>query len=182
MPKSLLDRIRLTEPAGRVIPWPGKMEEGSQERILLRVLSRFDFESAHLETIDYFRDRSKGKSKAAVDTHSDAFNARERSALLFRALRDGNATDSPIAATTDELDSLPPEMLNYLWLEWQTVQSDQFAVPSSDEEVQRLIEELKKNIHSAPLVGLPLTMLLRLTRTLASRYCDLLTVSSGASG
>jgi hypothetical protein len=159
------------------------MEDDSQERILLRVLSRFDFESAHLETIDYFRALAKSKSKgAAVDTHSDAFNARERSALLFRALRDGNATDSPIAATTDELDSLPPEMLNYLWVEWQTAQSDQFAAPSSDEEVDRLIEELKKNIPSAPLAGLPLTGLLRLTRTLASRYFDLLNASSGASG
>lgn len=161
MAKAFLKRIQPSRDRSKPVDWPFPVE-GERPKVKVRVLSQTEVEAAHLATIDHFKAR-----KPAVSVLDIPFAARERAEVVFRAYsQDGE----PLARDTDELvDELTKEAVSELYNTWSQFQVDVTAAPHTSEEMDELVEYLKKSGDPARLSGFPSTWLIELITTLASR-------------
>jgi hypothetical protein len=156
---SLLSRIEPARPREKTIPWPIETK-GERPSVVLRVLGNFERERAYLETLEYF------KGKSGIKPTDGVFINREKSALIARACTDEDG--APIG-TVDEVHALPSVERDLLYAEWQALQQDVAPGEWSEEELLRLVEELKKNSPREVLVGSPSSLLIALITTLVDQ-------------
>lgn len=171
MARSFLKRVSPSRSRERVIDWPFPVEGDERPKVRLRVLGADKLEAANLDALDHFANRGKGLAK--VDEKSDAFAARERTALVFHAVQVKDDDEwVPIADSVDELAEESPEVITTLYHEWSQFQAEVTVRPMTSDEFKAFVEELKKNTLSVPLSGFPLSWLIELVRGLASQLAS----------
>lgn len=166
---SFLERVQPSRARSRLIDWP--FETAEPVKVRMRVLGVDALEAANLEAVDHFK-----ALKAKVAQSEDAFVMRERVGLIWRAFETEDG--EPIAESADELGKQPSELLAPLYAEWSRFQAEIAARPMKQEQLDELIEGLKKNTLGEVLPALPSSWLIKLITTLASQ----LVASTTASG
>lgn len=176
MARSFLSRVSPSRSRTKVIDWPFPVE-GETPKIRLSVLGADKLEAANLDALDHFANRGKGKEK--VGATSDAFLARERTALVWHAVQaqDDAGVWKPIAESVDELAEEPSEVITALYQEWSQFQADTTARPMTEAQMVAFIEELKKNTLAVPLSGFPSSWLIELVTGLVSQLRNSTTAS-----
>ncbi len=175
MKKSFLERIQPSRQRWKLVDWPFPIE-GDRERLKLRVLGENELEAAHLATVDHFKTR-----KPVVVESSSAFKAREQIEIVWRAfsskpedMADAEFGKSakpgdPIADDSDGMALEPKAIIDELFTTYVQFQADVATAPYTAEDMEALIELLKKNTGTDLLYALPSSWLNELCRTLASR-------------
>ena len=166
MARSFLDRFSPNRDQSKVIDWPFEADGEERPKVRVAVLGDDKMEEAHLATLDHVTDE-KGESTVTEDDL--AFRIRERVAQVWLAYSDAE-TGKPITDSIDELAKAPREAITVLYVLWTEVQSSAVVVPRSKEDIEGLVEELKKKPQEAPLNGLSSRTLIALLRTLASQF------------
>jgi hypothetical protein len=168
--KSFLSRVSPSRARTRVMDWPFPVEGDEQPKIRICVLGADKLEQANLEAHDHFAKAKKGK----VDEKSEAFVARERTALIWHAVQAKNDAGDwePLADSVDELAKEAPEVIMALYYEWHAFQAEVAVRPMSSAQFETLVEELKKNTRELPLSELPTSWLIKLCRGLASQLAS----------
>jgi hypothetical protein len=162
VPKAFLKRIQPARERWKLLEWPFAVDGEDRPKVKMCVLSQTEAEAAHLATIDHFKAR-----KPAVSVLDLPFAARERAEIVFRAYSDEGEA---LARNVDELtDELSKDAILELYNTWSQFQSDVTAAPHTSQEMDELVEYLKKSGDPARLSGFPSTWLIGLITTLASR-------------
>jgi hypothetical protein len=161
--QSFIERFALNRPRSKTIHWPFAVNEGeTRPRVRLRVLGTHELEAAYLATRDYF---AAGKKKVAPN--DAAFVVREHVELVWIAFADDDG--QPLAPSASDLAKEPSELLEPLYAQWSTFQSEVAGAELKQEDLDGLIDELKKNTQGDLLAALPSTWLRSLLRTSVSQ-------------
>jgi hypothetical protein len=166
--KSFLERIQPSRQRWKLVEWPFPVD-GERPKLKVRVLGQDDETAAYLATVDHFKGR-----KPKVEENSPAFAVREHAELVWRAYSDN---DEPIADDVEELCKQPPQVIAELYATYSQHCRDVGADGLSSEQLEALVEELKKNSLTVRLSAFPSNWLIALTTTLASRLRDSMPVS-----
>lgn len=158
--KSFLKRIEPSRPRSKMIEWPFPVEGEEKLKVKVCVLGLNELEAAHLATVDHFKDR-----KPPVREDSAVFVSRERVELIYRAF----SVDGEPLGDVDELAEEPPEVLMELHMTRSQFQADAAVAPHTPQEMDDLVELLKKNMEPARLYGFPSTWLIELITTLVGQ-------------
>lgn len=160
MAKSFLERIQPSRQRWKMVEWPFPVE-GERPQVRLRVLGQDEVEQAYLATCDHF----KG-IKRKVEVGDVAFAAREHAEIVWRAYSiDGD----PLAADAAEMAKQPKTVLDVLYATYSQFHADVAAMPHTAEDMDGLVDLLKKNMDADLLSALPSSWLIELVRTLASQ-------------
>jgi hypothetical protein len=162
MERQFIDEVQPNRPRSKTIDWPFPYDGDKPPQVVMRVLGCDELEAAYLETVDHFEALERDLKPEDI-----GFRARERAGLVLRAYR--TVDDRQIANSTDELMRKPSEIRDGLYLEWSRFQSEVTVRPATSEQLEQLVDALKKNFRSVPLNALPSTWLIALITTLASQ-------------
>lgn len=165
---SFLDRVQPNRSRAKLIDWP--FETAEPVKVRVRVLGCDELEAANLEAADHFREL-----KAKVAQTDDAFVSRERIGLVWRAYETEDG--EPLAESAEEMAKQASEVIAPLYAEWSRFQAEIATRPIKQEQLDELIEGLKKNTLGAVLPVLPSSWLIALCTTLASQLVDSTTAS-----
>lgn len=157
---SFIERIQPSRARSKLIDWP--FETAEPVKVRMRVLGADELEAANIEAADHFR-----ALKAKVAQTDDAFVARERIGLLWRAFETDDG--DKLAADSEELARQPQEVLGPLYSEWSRFQAEVTVRPMKQEELDAFVDALKKNTLGGALDALPSSWLIALATTLASQ-------------
>lgn len=163
MSKAFLRRIEPSRSREKVIEWPFPVE-GERPKLTMRVLGFDEIEVAHLAAVDHFK-----AIKRKIEETDSAFLAREALEKVFRAFKHEG---EPIADSVDDLAKQPVSIVLELHSTWSSFQAEVAAVPLTQDDLNAVIAELKKNTSAAQLQGWPSSWLIGLITTLASRPVD----------
>jgi hypothetical protein len=167
-------------PKSKVILWPLPSDD-PERKVRIKILGCRLLEKAHVLAEDYFKEQvKKGNMAEPPDEDSDVFRQKERCAQVYLAYETLGDDPQPIADDAGEVFDFPPEIVGPLVREWNAFQSSITARPMSKEDKEAYIEELKKNYRSEILAVLPLTWLIELSSSLASRLASLTPPSGGS--
>jgi hypothetical protein len=174
--RSFLERVNAGRPSSRIIAWPfpSPLNIGEEPKVRVKVLGKNVLEEAYFAVLLHFSGR-----KPKVTYLDPAFVQRERTELVFRAFEDAE-TGLPIAASVDALADEPAEVLDVLYEEWRSVQRDATGAAPAQDDIDALVEHLKKNIQGVPLEGLASCCLIALVRTMADQLANSPTTRSGS--
>jgi hypothetical protein len=176
MAKNFLDRFSPNRQRSKLIDWPFAVEGEEVPKVRVSVLGEDKMEAAALATVDYFRTLkqetkdSEGKVKQVtrkIEDDDPVFAMRERVSQVWHAFTDENG--QPLTKTIDDMAKESRHVLTALWAIWAELQSDVAMAPSTERDLNAVMEDLKKNTHAARLDGLSLSTLQTLARTLADQ-------------
>ncbi len=163
--KSFLDRVQPNRMRSKLVTWPFPVEEGEPPKVRVKVLGAHELEAAHLATADYFRAKKK-----PVKTTDGAFVAREHIELVWRAFSDEDG--QPLADTAAEMSTQPAEVFSELYAEWSAFQAEVAARPLNQEQLDELVDGLKKNILPEALSAWPSIWLQQVITTLVAQSAN----------
>ena len=160
-----MDLLELVSPARtreKLVDWPLPIDGGAKVRVWVRVLGVDEMEGAYCDALAYFK-----KKKVAVKPTDTIMVVREHTELIFRAFMTEDR--KPIASSADAVAKYPSEILSALYEIYSDFQQSLSVVPPSQEALDLIVEELKKNTRTLPLAALHSTWLIGLISTLVSR-------------
>lgn len=152
---------------------------GTDNEVVLRVLSNAERQDAVFAAEEHFKSRKIEIAATCLDAYEDERTTQ----LLFRALRDCDNSENTFASSADSLrENLTREEKEFLTSEYTTFEQE--CSPAiekmSDEDFEKLWEELKKNPEPV-LSFLNSGTLRRLIIFLASRQQNSQTASCSTS-
>ncbi len=168
-----LDELKQNSEACKVVKFPG-----TDIDVKLRLLSNGEMQAAVFATEKLFKVNDLVCNMGTVDAYEDD----KTTQILYRALSTCDTEAKPLAATVDAFrNSISKDVKDMLAEEYSALESDHKPRIDelSEDEVNSLIEEVKKNPDSIMNV-LSLPLLRKLTTTLASRL-SILQKANGSS-
>jgi hypothetical protein len=136
---SLLEQLKAGTKNVKTISFPG-----TDQDVVLRILSNGELQAAHFAAERLFKRADIAPSMTTIDAYEDE----KTTQILFRALRNPEDTSQGIAGSVDEFRSLlnrqEKDILVDEYNAFEGECSPQVA-EMSEQEVERLIEEVKKN-------------------------------------
>jgi hypothetical protein len=134
----LLSKLKLGTNNTKLINWPG-----TETKVLLRILSQQDFQTASIDTERIFKAYKSDLNLMNGTTYAEEENTQ----ILFLALRDPANVSEPIAPSITEFrKSLSTNEKRLLFEEYASFDAECNPSPGnlSDEEFDRLVVSLKK--------------------------------------
>ncbi|MDP2167987.1 MAG: hypothetical protein Q8J64_06625 [Thermodesulfovibrionales bacterium] len=170
---SLLEKLKAGMRNERTIKFPG-----TEQEIVLRILSEAGRQAAAFDTEYFFKKKGIEYSAATVEAYEGDRTIR----LIFSAFRD--AEGNPLAKTVDELKALltmaEKDILVEEYLSFERECSSNLSDMSA-EEIDTLLDVLKKNPLETILNGLNIVTARKLILSLASRLANLQTDNGSTS-
>jgi hypothetical protein len=177
--KHLLARITPAAPRHRCIDWPFAIEGDEAPRVAVRVLSGDELDRIDIRVAAHFRPEPRKKGEPApfvVSPLTDAYENRKRAEVVFASFSEpndkGEPTQTPIAASVEDIAAQPPQVRDLLYVEWAAVQSEVAPPKFNAKDLEELIEYLKKKSPSEVLGGFPSSLLIALITTLVGQLAS----------
>ncbi len=162
---SFIDRVQPHRSRTKLVEVPFHVEGDERPKIRVRVLGQDALEEAYLAAVEHFK-----ALKKKVEPTDSVFVHREHVELVLRAYEDPDG--EPLAASADDLAKQPAEIIAPLYAEWSRFQDEVTIRPLTVEQMESLIDGLKKNTHTDLLPALPSSWLIELARTLGSQLAN----------
>jgi len=160
---NLIEKLKLGVENVKLIQWPG-----TDQKVLLKVLSQKEIQDA-----SFAAERLFNTEKIAVNMMTtDAYETEKVIQLLYRAIRDPEKQEEPIAPSITEFrKALTKEDVEYLSEEYGTFTKDCSPNPDniSSEEFDKILVDVKKNPLSITGVNYSSTTLKKFITSLASQ-------------
>jgi hypothetical protein len=168
MAKSLLEQLKPFHERTRPLSWPFEYEGEERPMLEMRTLAGTEIGAAITSRNMHFkklREQLPEKERKGWEPDDVAKTHRDRAEIVHRAFVDEKGKK---LGTVDEVEALPPMILNTLFNEWDRFQDEVAFSPPDEKQMTLLIEELKKNTSVDLLRAWPSSWLLTLIRTLVS--------------
>ena len=145
---SFLKTLKAGTENHKLIEWPGL----SGNNVAIRVLSVNELQQAVIDTERFFQN-----AKITVSMHGslamvDEFEAERITQILYRAIRDPEHLDQPIAANITEFRSnISNQERDALGKEYMAFEKECSPAPenSTNEELEAMYQDIKKNYQQA---------------------------------
>jgi hypothetical protein len=171
----LLSKIKAGTDNVKLLDWPG-----SSQKVALRILSQRDFQDAIFSTERHFK-----AEKIEVNmVTAEEYDSEKATQILYRALRDPEHLTEPICPTVTAFrQTLTREEKAIILQEYVAFESECSPAPQnlSDEEFDKVFEDLKKNATTTLGSVTSLSLAKKLITTLVDQLVTLQTASGSSS-
>jgi hypothetical protein len=151
------------------VDWPFAFDGAERPKLTVRTLGGIELGMADASTGAHFEALKNKQPKSKRDTWEPTVaqrRHRDRAEVIHLAYVDDCGRR---IGNVDEIEAMAPGVVDKLYLEWQRFQDELGVSPLNKEEMEGLVEELKKNIPEGLLLAWPSSWLIELIRTLVDQ-------------